>query len=115
MIKSYEKNISFIQIFIFIFMILILMNFLLNEYFTMTKSQLLNFECGFDSVKWYFSNISNHFFKIGIVFVIFDLELMYMMFVIFNEVSMKLILVILIFILATLFIELFFMSLTWNS
>lgn len=72
------------------------------------------FECGFDSIYWYFNKFSLHFFKIGIIFVLFDLELMYLLLVINNNDYIYLLVwFILNFIIITLFIEFYFNNLNW--
>nr|YP_918969.1 NADH dehydrogenase subunit 3 [Romanomermis nielseni]ABL73788.1 NADH dehydrogenase subunit 3 [Romanomermis nielseni] len=93
---------------------IIIMNFVLKELYTLNKNQFSAFECGFDSIKWYLNSTSNHFFKIGLIFITFDLELMYLMFFIFNTISMKMIWLILNFIFFTLFFEYYMGTLSWN-
>lgn len=92
-------SIAFVVIFFF---------FILNYFFIKnitTKRFLLRFECGFDSILWEPSKLRVHFFKIGIIFILFDLELIFLLFLIKNFPEIKTIIFIHVFILVTFFVE----------
>lgn len=97
---------------IFIIRFFLIRNYLLSEY---SKNLNLNliYECGFDSIFWYHNKISLHFFKIGLIFILFDLELIFLVFL-YKNIFFYIRLIILLFILITLVLEIYYKSLNWN-
>nr|YP_913158.1 NADH dehydrogenase subunit 3 [Romanomermis culicivorax]YP_913159.1 NADH dehydrogenase subunit 3 [Romanomermis culicivorax]YP_913164.1 NADH dehydrogenase subunit 3 [Romanomermis culicivorax]ABL11585.1 NADH dehydrogenase subunit 3 [Romanomermis culicivorax]ABL11586.1 NADH dehydrogenase subunit 3 [Romanomermis culicivorax]ABL11591.1 NADH dehydrogenase subunit 3 [Romanomermis culicivorax] len=114
-LSRYELKFTMtVMILLMVIILIMFMNLIFKEFYFLNKNQFFLFECGFESISWYFNNISNHFFKIGIIFITFDLELMYFLFFIFNLINMKMIWLIFNFIFFTLFLEFFLNTLSWN-
>nr|YP_665498.1 NADH dehydrogenase subunit 3 [Agamermis sp. BH-2006]ABG38301.1 NADH dehydrogenase subunit 3 [Agamermis sp. BH-2006] len=70
------------------------------------------FECGFENMYWLHQKLNIHFFKIGIVFILFDLELLLL--VLSFSKFMMLIWIIMIFIFFSLWIEFKSFSINWT-
>lgn len=54
---------------------LLLLNFFLRKKIIKTRNKLTSFECGFDRISLLRLPFSVHFFLIGIIFLIFDVEI----------------------------------------
>nr|UZI00063.1 NADH dehydrogenase subunit 3 [Andricus mairei]UZI00076.1 NADH dehydrogenase subunit 3 [Andricus mairei] len=55
--------------------ILLMLNFFLSKKNNKMRNKLTSFECGFDNISLLRLPFSTHFFLIGIIFLIFDVEI----------------------------------------
>lgn len=88
----------------------VFLNFFCKQ--TIKGSSIIVFECGFDSLKAKISSSRFHFFKITIVFIIFDLEIIFLILIIKNQQASFLIYLIFLFLLGTILVEITAKSLT---
>lgn len=105
---------AFVIIITVFLLIFLLLNFILREQLKLKECQNTLYECGFDNLYWFYNKIRVHFFKIGLVFILFDLEMIYLILVINNIEHYYLVYLVIIFILFTLILEVFINSLVWN-
>lgn len=102
-IKNLLKKI--VLIYLLILCIFFILNFLLKERSLILDNTFLLYECGFDSVKWSHSKIRIHFFKITVMFIIFDVEIMFFLILFLNRKSLWLTFTVIFFITVTLLLE----------
>nr|YP_001023674.1 NADH dehydrogenase subunit 3 [Hexamermis agrotis]ABM79875.1 NADH dehydrogenase subunit 3 [Hexamermis agrotis] len=99
-----------VYIFILI-MIVVLLNFLICEN-NQLYTELKPFECGFEPMYWSHSKLSIHFFKIGIIFILFDLELLLLLFTMVKFLILTW--CIMIFIFFSIWVEYFIKGFNWT-
>nr|QTC30744.1 NADH dehydrogenase subunit 3 [Psyttalia lounsburyi] len=84
LIKFYFNNMYLILLmfmFIVMFMICLLMmllNLLISKKEILDREKISSFECGFDSLSLLRLPFSIHFYLIGILFLVFDVEVVYL-------------------------------------
>lgn len=93
-------------------LLLLLVNYLLIYFRREDRGNESFFERGFENQLWIKISPSLHFFKIGLVFVLFDLEFLFLFLTYFSESWFWLFLLV-VFMALTLWLELGFGSLNW--
>nr|YP_010688316.1 NADH dehydrogenase subunit 3 [Cheiloneurus elegans]WBR65744.1 NADH dehydrogenase subunit 3 [Cheiloneurus elegans] len=103
---------------IIILILMILLNFILSKKLNKDREKMSGFECGFDMILKNRLPFSLHFYLIGIIFLIFDIEIALILpFVMFKGVGIlnliNIMLVILLILLIGLYMEWFEGALNW--
>uniref|UniRef100_A0AAU6QE12 NADH-ubiquinone oxidoreductase chain 3 n=1 Tax=Laelaps chini TaxID=2902761 RepID=A0AAU6QE12_9ACAR len=102
---------------ILISIFLLMLSFLISFQLNLDKEMVLSFECGFDPFSLVRSSFSLHFFKICLIFVFFDIEIIIVLllpYLIYKSMMMFLmILMILMIILLGLIFEWIQGSINW--
>lgn len=75
---------------------------------------LLVFECGYESFNIVINKMSCHYYKIIIIFIIFDLELIFLIIILKNKICFRCLRVLCYIILLRLVLEFFIKSLFWE-
>ncbi|YP_010042637.1 NADH dehydrogenase subunit 3 (mitochondrion) [Aphidius gifuensis] len=71
-------SLMFIMMILFISMILIFINYLLSKKENQDREKISSFECGFDVLSSSRLPFSIHFFMIAILFLVFDVEVVFL-------------------------------------
>nr|YP_615054.1 NADH dehydrogenase subunit 3 [Strelkovimermis spiculatus]ABF48165.1 NADH dehydrogenase subunit 3 [Strelkovimermis spiculatus]ABF48177.1 NADH dehydrogenase subunit 3 [Strelkovimermis spiculatus] len=106
------------QIFVLllIMLLVLVLFYILNFLLKINSNSMLSiYECGFDCVYWVHNKMNLHFFKMLLIFIIFDLELMLLVFSIKLFSHLIIILMIYMFIMFTMLMELNLLTLKWNN
>nr|YP_615040.1 NADH dehydrogenase subunit 3 [Thaumamermis cosgrovei]ABF48139.1 NADH dehydrogenase subunit 3 [Thaumamermis cosgrovei]ABF48151.1 NADH dehydrogenase subunit 3 [Thaumamermis cosgrovei] len=98
--------------FLLILVLLIMLNFMLSL-FKSNVNSLKIFECGFEIFYWSKPKTSIHFFKVGLIFILFDLEFLFLL-LLFKETKIYTLMV-LSFIYFTIWLELVMKSYLWSN
>nr|ACY09441.1 NADH dehydrogenase subunit 3 [Diachasmimorpha longicaudata] len=68
-----------IFLFLFICVILMVLNFFISKKSILDREKSSSFECGFDSLSLSRLPFSIHFYLIGILFLVFDIEVIFLL------------------------------------
>ena len=71
---EYSNALVFLIIGVILGLVLLLLSFFLSKASTLDSEKLSSYECGFDPFEDSRSEFNVHFYLIGILFIIFDLE-----------------------------------------
>ncbi len=96
-------------------LILVLLIWIINyivSWFLVTSRQTYSFECGFEHQSWISQSPTLHFVKIAIIFVIFDLEILFLL-TFFFQLNWILVFIIIILLVRTLWLEFYLNRLAW--
>lgn len=61
-----------------ILFILFFLNYSLVCIYGRSEAYITIFECGFDTIDWIINKVRSHFYKLAIIYIIFDIELIYL-------------------------------------
>lgn len=115
-----QPIIKYIFILMRIIMIVLMLTFLFwgvryaITYCYIIRENFLIFECGYEAFNRSLSKISSHFYKLIIIFIIFDLELIFMVLILKDKGHIKIIRFVCYIILLSLLYEFFIKSLIWE-